>query len=190
MLEIVLCNMLNFNVYIYFTILSYFGNCSILICRQILLSEKAVASSTDVENIVSKCAEQILDLVNRVEDVDIKDIVEVICNFPTVEGEGEGEGAGKLQSRKVVAARMLGKSLQAGDAVFERVFNAVYSALRGAVLGGSGPRGRKLAELALLRVGAVVLTDKVVEAAGVLIVAATISISVHGPWYKYLTDNM
>ncbi|KAL1320023.1 hypothetical protein HN51_064781 [Arachis hypogaea] len=158
---------------------------SILICRQILLSEKAVSSSTDMENIVTKCAERLVDLVDSVEDADVKDLVEVICNL----GTGE-EDAGKLESRKVVAGRMLGKSLQAGDAVFERVFNAVYSALRGTVLGGSGPCGRKLAELALLKVGACVLTDKVVEAAGVLIVAANISVSVHGPWYKHLTDSM
>ncbi|KAK7246875.1 hypothetical protein RIF29_41745 [Crotalaria pallida] len=160
---------------------------SILICRQILLSEKAVATPADMDNIVSKCAEQLSDLLNRVEDADIKDIVEVICNMATVEGE---EDAVKLQSRKEVAARMLGKSLQAGDAVFEKVFNAVYLALRGVVLGGSGPRGRKLAEMALLKVGAGVLSERVVEVAGVLIVAATISVNVHGPWYKYLTDNM
>ncbi|TKY71365.1 T-complex protein 1 protein 1 [Spatholobus suberectus] len=159
---------------------------SILIRRQVLLSEKAVASPADMENLVSKCAAQLLDLLDCVQDADMEDIVEVICNFPTV----EGEDAGKLQSRKVVAARMLGKSLQAGDAVFERVFNAVYSALRGVVLGGSGPRGRKLAEMALMKVGAGLLIDKVVETAGVLIVAATISVSVHGPWYKYLTNNM
>lgn len=170
-----------------FNILSVsFWNCSILICRQILLSEKAVASPADMENIVSKCAENLLDLLDRSEDADIKDIVEAICNLATV----DGEDTVKLQSRKEVAARMLGKSLQAGDAVFERVFNAVYSALRGVVLGGSGPRGRKLAEMALMKVGAGVLTERVLEAAGVLIVAATISVGVHGPWYKYLTDNI
>ncbi|KAG4385811.1 hypothetical protein GLYMA_12G170100v4 [Glycine max] len=159
---------------------------SILIHRQVLLSEKAVASPADMENLVSKCAAQLLDLLDRVEDADIEDIVEVICNLPTV----DGEDTGKLESRKVVAARMLGKSLQAGDAVFERVYNAVYSALRGVVLGGSGIHGRKLAEMALMKVGAGILTDKVVEIAGVLILAATISVSVHGPWYKHLTDNM
>lgn len=160
---------------------------SILIRRQVLLSEKAVASPADMEKLVSECGAQLLDLLDRVKDADIEDIVQVICNFPTVEGE---EDKGKLESRKIVAARMLGKSLQAGDPVFERVFNAVYSALRGVVLGGSGARGRKLAEMALIKVGAALLTDKVVETAGVLIVAATISVGVHGPWYKYLTDNM
>nr|KYP63183.1 T-complex protein 11-like protein 1 [Cajanus cajan] len=160
---------------------------SILIRRQVLLSEKAVASPADMEKLVSECGAQLMDLLDRVKDADIEDIVQVICNFPTVDGE---EDKGKLESRKIVAARMLGKSLQAGDPVFERVFNAVYSALRGVVLGGSGARGRKLAEMALIKVGAALLTDKVVETAGVLIVAATISVGVYGPWYKYLTDNM
>lgn len=150
------------------------------------MSEKAVANPADMENLVSNCAAQLLDLLDRVEDASIEDIVEVICNFPTV----DGEDTGKVESRKVVAGRMLGKSLQAGDGVFERVFSAVYSALRGVVLGGSGARGRKLAEMALMKVGAAVLTDKVVETAGVLIVAATISVNVHGPWYKCLTDGM
>ncbi|KAL5096311.1 hypothetical protein RYX36_000638 [Vicia faba] len=159
---------------------------SVLICRQIILSEKAVASSADMENAVSKCAEQLLELLDHVEDAGIDDIVGVICNLPSV----DGEDAGKVQSRKAVAARMLGKSLQAGDAVFERVFNAVYSALRGVVLGGTGARGKKLAEMALLKVGAGALTERVVEAARVLIVAATVSVGVHGPWYKYLTDNI
>ncbi|XP_027338808.1 uncharacterized protein LOC113852670 isoform X2 [Abrus precatorius] len=160
---------------------------SVLIHRQILLSEKVAASPADMENLVSKCAAQLLDLLDRVEDADTENIVQVICNLPTV----DGEDTGKLQSRRAVAARMLGKSLQAGDAVFERVFNAVYSALRGVVLGGSGAHGgRKLAEMALMKVGAGVLTQRVVETAVVLIVAATISVSVHGPWYKYLTDNM
>ncbi|KAI4298981.1 hypothetical protein L6164_032483 [Bauhinia variegata] len=160
---------------------------SILICRQILLSE-IVASPTDMENIVSKCAEELLDLLERVEDADIKDIVEVICNVSSV-GD-EVIDAEKLQARKVVTARMLAKSLQAGDAVFERVSSAVYSSLRGVVLGGSGSGGRKLAELALRKIGASALAGRVVEAAEVLIVVATISVTVHGPWYKYLTDNM
>ncbi|CAL0334325.1 unnamed protein product [Lupinus luteus] len=159
---------------------------SVLICRQILLSEKTVTSPVEMDNMVSKCAEQLLDLLDRDEDTDIKDMVEVICNLAAV----EGEDALKVKSRKEVAGRMLGKNLQGGDAVFERVFSAVYSALRGAVLGGSGARGRNLAEMALLRIGAGVLIERVVEAAGVLILAATISVSVHGPWYKYLTDNL
>ncbi|CAL0325057.1 unnamed protein product [Lupinus luteus] len=161
---------------------------SILICRQIHLSENAVASPVDKEMVVSKCAEQLIELLDRVKDADTNDIVEVICNVSAI-GD-EVMDTEKLQSRKIVIARMLGKSLQAGDAVFERVFNAVYSALRGVVLGGSGDIGKKIAEMALRKVGAAVLTEMVVRGAEILIVAATISVSVHGPWYDYLIDNI
>ena len=61
-------------------------------------------------------------------------------------------------------SRMLVKSLQAGDAMFERVSHAVYLAARVVVLAGNGPQGRKLAEMALRQVGAVDLTDRVVAA--------------------------
>ncbi|OIW00565.1 hypothetical protein TanjilG_24295 [Lupinus angustifolius] len=162
---------------------------SILICRQILLSENnAVASPVDKEIVVSKCAEQLIELLDRFKDADTNNIVEVICNVSAI-GD-EVMDTEKLQSRKIVIARMLGKSLQAGDAVFERVFNAVYSALRGVVLGGSGAIGKKIAEMALRKVGAAVLTEMVVSGAEILIVAATISVSVHGPWYEYLIDNI
>ena len=92
----------------------------------------------------------------------------------------------KLQMRKVMMARMLAKSLQDGDAVFEKVSRAVYLAFRGIVLGGSDTHGRKLAEIAVRQVGAGSLTERVVKAAEVLVVAATVSISVHGPWYYNL----
>ena len=62
-------------------------------------------------------------------------------------------------------SRMLVKSLQAGDAMFERVSHAVYLAARVVVLAGNGPQGRKLAEMALRWVGAVDLTDRVVATA-------------------------
>lgn len=161
---------------------------SILICRQILLSEKTVGSAMEMESIVSECAEKLTDLLEHDQDVGVDNIVEVICDFST--GSDLDIDAGKLQRMKVVAAGMLPKSLQAGDAVFERVWNAVYSAVRGVMLGGNGVQGRKLAETALRKVGAGLLTERVVKAAEVLIVAATISTSVHGLWYKYLTDNM
>lgn len=140
-----------------------------------------IASPADMESIVSKCTEQLLDLLDRVEDAGIEQIVEIISVFP--EHGDEVVDTKKLQSRRVVMARMLAKSLQAGDPVFEKVSRAVYLAARGVVLGGSGPRGIKLVETALRQVGAAVLTKRVVEAAEVLVVAATVSVSVHEPWY-------
>ncbi|RLM65563.1 uncharacterized protein C2845_PM16G08120 [Panicum miliaceum] len=61
-----------------------------------------------------------------------------------------------------------------------------HCAFRGVVLGGSGPRGRKLADAALRRVSAAKLVGRVVKAAEVVIRVATVSEKVHGPWYAAL----
>ncbi|GJS23453.1 T-complex protein 11 [Tanacetum coccineum] len=80
--------------------------------------------------------------------------------------------------------------VQAEDSIFIKVSRAVYLATRGVVLSGSGTRGRQLAEMALRQVGAAVLIDRVVEAGKVLGVMASVSDSVHGPWYKQLVETM
>nr|GEZ40151.1 T-complex protein 11 [Tanacetum cinerariifolium] len=68
---------------------------------------------------------------------------------------------------------MLRKSVQAAHPIFVKVSRAVYLATRGVVLGGSGTKGRELAEkLALRQVGAAVLTDKLVNFTEVLGVIA------------------
>ncbi|GMI83622.1 hypothetical protein like AT1G22930 [Hibiscus trionum] len=160
---------------------------SILICRQIFLSEQVV-TPTDMETLISSCTERLSELLDRIKDVGIEGIVEIISGFSRVTDEE------KVRTRKVMMARMLAKSLQAGDAVFEKVWRAVYLAFRGVVFGGSDVYGRKLVEIALRQVGAGsgagLLSERVVKAAEVLVVAATVSVSVHGPWYTTLTGNM
>lgn len=141
-----------------------------------------------MENILSKCVEGLSDVLARDEDAGIDEIVDIISKFPR-DGD-EMVDTEKLQLRRTVMARVLAKSLQAGDPVFEKVSSAVYLATRGVLLGGSGPQGKKLAEVALRRVGAAVLTERVLEAAEVLVVVASVSASVHGPWYTHLTANM
>ncbi|XP_058007072.1 uncharacterized protein LOC110658739 isoform X2 [Hevea brasiliensis] len=160
---------------------------SLLVCRQTLMMEQVVASGADVEGILLTCTKQLLELLDNVDDVGIEQIVEIISGFSQGDRAADPE---KLQSRKLVMARMLAKSLQAGDPIFEKVSHAVYLAIRGIVLGGSGPRGRKLAEMALRQAGAVMLAERVVETAEILVVAATVSVTVHGPWYVDLVDNM
>lgn len=163
-------------------------NCSILICRQTLLSEKIVTSAGDMEIIISNCTKRLVELLDRVEDAGTEEIVGAISRLSV--DENEVVDYDKLQSRKIVMARMLAKSLQPGDTVFERVTHAVYMAARGVVLGGSGPSGKKLAMQALRQIGTAPLVERLVEAAEVLVVAATVSVGVHGPWYIRLTDNM
>lgn len=141
-----------------------------------------------MESIILICTKRLLELLDRVEDVGIEGIVEVISGFSRVTDED------KVQTRKVMMGRMLAKSLQAGDVVFEKVWRAVYLAFRGVVFGGSGVSGRKLVEIALRQVWAGtdsgLLTERVVKAAEVLVVAATVSVNVHGPWYITLIGNM
>ena len=141
-----------------------------------------------MESIISNCTERLLELLDHVQDVGIEGIVEIISGVSR-DGDKVTDDE-KLQMRKVMMARMLAKSLQDGDAVFEKVSRAVYLAFRGIVLGGSDTHGRKLAEIAVRQVGAGSLTERVVKAAEVLVVAATVSISVHGPWYITLMGNM
>lgn len=141
-----------------------------------------------MESVISKCTEQLLELLDRPGEGGLEEIVEIISGFS---GDGvHGADTEKLRLRRVVMAKTLAKSLQAGDAVFERVSRAVYMAFRGVVLGGSGPQGSNLAETALRQIGAGLLTQRVVEAAEVLVVAATVSIGIHGLWYTNMIDKM
>ncbi|XP_073265037.1 uncharacterized protein [Populus alba] len=155
---------------------------SILVYQQTLLTERAVNSNADMESILLERSNKLSEVLDRVDDVGIEEIVEVVSGFSQNDEEHK--------PRKLVMARMLAKSLQAGDPVFEIVSRAVYLALRGIVLGGSGPWGRKLSQTALRSIGAVMLAERVVATAEVLVVAATVSIGVHRPWYITLTDNM
>ncbi|KAJ6427672.1 hypothetical protein OIU84_023126 [Salix udensis] len=156
---------------------------SILVYRQSLLMERAVNSIAEMESILSERCNKLSRVLDRVDDVGIEEIVQVVGGFSEDDDE-------KHKPRKLVMARMLAKSLQAGDPVFEKVSRAVYLALRGIVLGGSGPCGRKLSEMSLRPIGAVMLAERVVAAAEVLVVAAAVSTGVHRPWYITLTDNM
>ncbi|PKI53029.1 hypothetical protein CRG98_026609 [Punica granatum] len=160
---------------------------SILVCRQTLLSERVVSSSADMENILSNSVRRVAELLDRAEDSGIEEIVDILSDFPSAGGKATDPEC--RLSRKAVMGRMLGKSLQAGDPIFERVANAVYLGLRAVVLGGKSPSSRKLTEMELRPIGAVVTTDRVVEAAEVLGMAASVSVQVHGQWYASIVDD-
>jgi len=147
-----------------------------------------VTSPSNIGTIISQSAKQLSDLLDRVEDVGISEIVESIIGLP--DDVSHVVNLNTLGERKDVMVNMLSKSLKSGDAIFTRVSRSIYVAVRGAVLGGTGSKGRQLVEMALQRVGAAFLTDKVMEVAEVLIVVATVSGSVHGAWYSQLLKNM
>lgn len=160
-----------------------FMACSILVLRQVVLSEKSVAPS-ELESVVSKTVEGLSDLLKNSPDVGFEEITEMMVSLSGSYSTSSLET--KLQSRKEIMARMLTKSLQNDDAIFAKVSRSIYLAVRGVVLGGSGARGRKLADAALRRVGAAMLLDQVVNAGNMIVIMAMVTSRVHGPWYRVL----
>ncbi|KAJ8529792.1 hypothetical protein K7X08_036627 [Anisodus acutangulus] len=161
---------------------------SILVQRQVLQSMQVVSSAADMDKIVQGSAKALSELLDSNNDAGIQEIIETLGK-PLEHGH-DGTDVKKLQQIKEIMARMLSKSLQAGDAIFVHVTRAIYLAGRGVVLGGTGRRGRELAEMALRQVGATALIDEIVEAASVLVMAARVTVNVQGPWYVQLVDNM
>lgn len=157
---------------------------SILVLRQTLVSEHLVISLKDMENVIYNSRKRLSELLDHSEDVGLSKIVETISWSP------ECEDPEKTQARKEVMENTLGRSLRAGDDVFTRVSRSVHLAARGVVLGGTGAKGRQLAEMALKRVGAALLIDKVVDAARGLVVMANVSARVHGDWYEQVLMNI
>ncbi|KAJ0644932.1 putative T-complex 11 protein [Helianthus annuus] len=161
---------------------------SILVLRQTLVMEKMISSHEEMETTIQKCCTELLRILDTVENTGLEEIVEVLSK--TADGFDKTNDTTKAESRRLVMARMLRKSVQAEDSVFVKVSRAVYLATRGVVLGGSGNHGRLLTEMALRQVGAAVLTDRVVEAGKVLGVMASVTERVHGPWYDRLIENV
>ncbi|XP_074273348.1 uncharacterized protein LOC141596963 [Silene latifolia] len=161
---------------------------SMLVLRQTLVTERLLTSPSDMDNIISQSARQLSHLLEKSEDVGLEEIVEVMIGLP--ESYKDAVNLEKLRSTMGVVTNLLSKSLQSGDPVFSSVSRAVRMATRAVVLGGTGGKGRHLAEVSLRRVGAAFLTDKVMDVAKVLIVMTTVSASVHGSWYEELSKNM
>ncbi|KAJ4964387.1 hypothetical protein NE237_024326 [Protea cynaroides] len=161
---------------------------SILVLRQTILSENLGISPSEMDKLVTESVKELSQFLDRVEDVGIAEIIEIISVVP--EGGNSVVDAQKLQMRKEVMASLLGKSLQAEDAIFKRISQVIYLATRGVVLGGSGSQGKELAHTALRRIGAAVLIERVMEVAEMLIVMATVSVNVHGPWYEHIVNNI
>ncbi|KAF4376886.1 hypothetical protein G4B88_018426 [Cannabis sativa] len=159
-----------------------------LVLRQTLSNENLVTNALDMDTIALRCVNQLSSLLETVEDIGIPDIVETLSGC--AEYSEHHSCPEKLEARKQIMARMLGKSLQADDAIFKRVSRAVYLAARGVVFGGNGKKGRELTEASLRPVGATLLADNLVKAAEVLIVVAAVTCNVHRPWYEELLKTL
>ncbi|RWW12708.1 hypothetical protein GW17_00023609 [Ensete ventricosum] len=143
-----------------------------------------VLEQIQLEAVVSKTAVGLSELLKGSPDVGFEEITEMMVSLSGSYSTSSPET--KLQSRKEIIARMLTKSLQNDDAIFTKVSRSIYMAVRGVVLGGSGARGRKLADAALRRIGAAMLLDQVVKAGNMIVIMAMVTSRVHGPWYRVL----
>ncbi|XP_026388394.1 uncharacterized protein LOC113283376 [Papaver somniferum] len=152
---------------------------SMLVYRQILLSENLTASPTDMETKITTSVKKLSELLDHVEDVGVTEIVETI-------NELSEDGDLELQEKKKVMANMLTKSLQEGNAIYTKVSGAVYLAARAIMLRGSGSQGKELAEMALRRIGGAGLIDRVIDVAEILTVVAQVTRNVHWSWYTEL----
>nr|GMC89731.1 T-complex protein 11-like protein [Ipomoea batatas] len=160
---------------------------SILVLRQTLLSLKMVGSPADMERVTQTSVKRLSELLDSAKDAGIQDIISTLSK---VLEQDNCVDTTKLHSMKNISIRMLSKSLQSEDPVFLRVSRAIYMAGRGVVLGGPGEQGKQLAENALRQVGAAALVNEIMEVATVLLVAASVTVNVHCPWYARLIGDM
>ncbi|PUZ47227.1 hypothetical protein GQ55_7G147400 [Panicum hallii var. hallii] len=146
---------------------------SMLTLRQVLMAENPKVTPAELENSISELFEALLKILDGPPDAGTDEIVEAMIGASASVSSPSEEN---IQARKQMIARVF----------LKMVSRAVHCAFRGVVLGGSGPRGQKLADAALRRVGAAKLVGRVVKAAEVVIRVATVSEKVHGPWYAAL----
>ncbi|KQJ99890.1 uncharacterized protein LOC100841358 isoform X2 [Brachypodium distachyon] len=155
---------------------------SMLVQRQVLMSENSETTPSELESAILELFNTLTELLDDLPDVSTDKIIEVMIHSST----SSGSCSDQVANRKQILTRVFLKSLQTDDTVFRKVSRSVYCAFRAITLGGSGPKGKKLAEAALRRIGATYLTDRVVKASELLIKVATVSEQVHGPWYIHL----
>ncbi|CAA0818548.1 T-complex protein 11 [Striga hermonthica] len=160
---------------------------SLLVLRQTLMTQRVLNSQAQMDSILSSSFRHLSTCLDVVPDAGIVDIIEVLTSYADEENSDLLLDSAKIQPMKEIMSGMLKKSLQEDDPVFARVSRAVYLAMRGLAFGGTGKRGRELAEVALQKVGAGLLVDDVARAGAVLVVTAKVSVIVHGPWYANLT---
>ncbi|CAL5057722.1 unnamed protein product [Urochloa decumbens] len=156
---------------------------SMLVLHQVLVSENPKISPSELENATLKLFNMLTRLLDNFSDVGTEKIIEAMTHSSTSTSSSSNEA---MENRKHILTRVFLKSLQTDDTVFKKVSQSVYCAFRAITLGGSGEKGRKLADASLRRIGATRHTERVAKAAEVLIKAAMVSEQVHGPWYKQL----
>ncbi|WVZ75033.1 hypothetical protein U9M48_023129 [Paspalum notatum var. saurae] len=156
---------------------------SMLVLHQVLVSENSKITPSELESATLELFNVLTRLLDNFADVGTEKIIEAMMYSSTLTSSLSD---GMMDTRKQILTRVFLKSLQTDDIIFKKVSQSVYCAFRAITLGGSGEKGRKLADASLRRIGAAKLTERVVKAAEVLIKMATVSEQVHGPWYAQL----
>jgi hypothetical protein len=157
-----------------------------LVLHQVLVNENPKISPSELGNANVELFNMLTSLLDNFADVGTEMIIDAMMYSSTSTSSSSNE---MIETRKQILTRVFLKSLQTDDTVFKKVSQSVYCAFRAITLGGSGEKGRKLADASLRRIGATKLTERVVKAAEVLIRAAMVSEQVHGPWYKQFVVN-
>ncbi|XP_051137373.1 uncharacterized protein LOC127255720 [Andrographis paniculata] len=161
---------------------------SLLVLQHTLFTEKMAPSQSKMESILLISFQRLSGCLDEsLSDAGLQDIVDTLG--AVVEDECKFSDA-EVRSMKEIMARMLSKSLQEESCVFVRVSEAVYLAVRGVVLGETGIQGRRLAEMALQKVGGVLLAEAAVAAGSALAGMAKVSVLVHGGWYANLIKEV
>lgn len=127
------------------------------------------------ESETESMGKKLLEVLDGKEDAGLTEIVET-----TMSEEDE--------EKKKMMRGLLGKSLEEGNTVYERVTGCIYKAARGALLAGNGENGKRLVEREMKKVGGG-LKERVLETARALGVVASVSVRVHGPWLTHLMQQ-
>jgi hypothetical protein len=114
-----------------------------LVLHQVLMSENSKVTPLELENAVSGLFESLVKLLDSFPDAGTEEVVEAMMSSSSLVGSPSDE---KIQTRRQTITRVFLKSLQPDDVIFKKVFLSVYCTFRGVVLGGSGPKGQKLAK--------------------------------------------
>ncbi|OEL24501.1 hypothetical protein BAE44_0014485 [Dichanthelium oligosanthes] len=157
---------------------------SMLVLHQVLASENPKITPSELENATLELFNMLTRLLDNFSDVGTEKIIEAMMY--SIHSSTSMRSNEMMETRKQILIGVFLKSLQTGDTVFKKVSQSVYCAFRAITLGGSGEKGRKLADASLRRIGATKLTERVVKAAEVIVKAAVVSEQVHGPWYQQL----
>ena len=120
------------------------------------MSENPKITSSEMGNATLELFNMLTKLLDTFADVGTEKIIEAMMRSSASMNSSSNE---MMETRKQILARVFLKSLQTDDTVFKKVSRSVYCAFRAIILGGSGEKGRKLADASLRRIGATMLAS-------------------------------